>query len=273
MRIPGYLRQMASLIIALLFMGTGCTNSYVDESGAVNAPSASSSIQEKKTNVTPQDSPAPTLPEPLDDQNCVSFLTTYGQENKASHVKMTTEWGEVVIELYGDVPLHRANFLYLIERNYFNPSEIVRVAPEFVIQGGTSEEVDDQRKRALIGDHTLPAEFLPHRIHKRGAVAMSRSYTDNPQKRSSAYDFYIIIGKPLNGATLHATAMETGMNYTDAQKKVYASLGGAPHLDNEHTVFGEVIDGMEVVERISRLDRDGSDWPVQRVEFTLETVK
>lgn len=218
----------------------------------------------------PEPSALPEIPPPLNDKTVESFLMAYGSEARSSTVTMRTEWGEVVIRLFDDVPLHRANFLYLIERGYYNPSQIVRIVPDFIIQGGNSEEREDQLKRALIGDHTLPAEFRSHRIHKRGAVAMSRSYTDNPTKRSSAYDFYIVIGKPINGPTLHTTALENGMTYTDSQKEVYATIGGAPHLDNEHTVFGEVISGMEVVQTLSRLDRDASDWPIQQIEFNLE---
>lgn len=258
---------------ALAFMGcTGSEEASSLQEKAVTEQTSSSSTQEKEMPVQASEAPQPAIPAPLDDRSCVDFLTAYGQKQTSNRVQMTTEYGDVVIELYDDVPLHRANLLYLIERNYFNPSQIIRVVPDFIIQGGNSEEVEDQRKRAIIGDHTLPAEFRNHRIHKKGAVAMSRSYIDNPKKRSAAYDFYIVIGKPLNGATLHATAMENGMNYTDAQKKLYATLGGAPHLDNEHTVFGEVVKGMDVVERISRLERDGSDWPIELVQFTLKTI-
>jgi peptidyl-prolyl cis-trans isomerase B (cyclophilin B) len=263
-----------SLIVAaaLVSLFIRCGEASETPMKSVAEPAASSSIPNGK-NEESTAAEVPKLPPPLDDKTCVPFLTNFGAQNSTSQVKMTTKWGEVIIKLYDDVPLHRANFLYLIERSYFSPSQIVRIVPDFVIQGGTSEEVDDQRKRAIIGDHTLPNEFLPHRIHKRGALAMSRSYTENPNKRSSGYDFYIVIGKPVNGATLHTTSMENGMNYTEEQKRIYATKGGTPHLDNEHTVFGEVVSGMEAVESISRLERDGSDWPVQHVEFTIEAVK
>lgn len=259
-------------VTALVVLLTGCGEASETPMKSVAEPAASSSIPNGKNEESTADE-VPKLPPPLDDKTCVPFLTNFGAQNSTSQVKMTTKWGDVIMKLYNDVPLHRANFLYLVERSFFSPSQIVRIVPDFVIQGGTSEEVEDQRKRAIIGDHTLPNEFLPHRIHKRGALAMSRSYSDNASKRSSAYDFYIVIGKPLNGATLHTTAMENGMKYTAEQKKIYATTGGTPHLDNEHTVFGEVVSGMEVVESISRLERDGSDWPIQLVEFTIESVE
>lgn len=210
---------------------------------------------------------------PLDDKDAVTFLSDYGRSVKASEVTISTSYGTIAVRLYDDTPLHRANFLYLIERKYYTKTSIVRVVPDFVIQGGNSEEREDQRKRNLIGDYTLPAEFRDHYIHKRGALAMSRSYTENPQKRSSAYDFYISLGKPLSQTTLYTTSLENQRTYTEAQKQVYMQTGGTPHLDNEHTVFGEVIRGMEVVERISRVDRDASDWPREHIEVRMEIVK
>ncbi len=210
---------------------------------------------------------------PLDNQSVESFLLEFGSETSASEIVMETKFGDVRMRLYDDTPLHRANFLYLIERDYFNPTTIVRVVPDFVIQGGNSEERADQQKRMMIGEYTIPAEFREHHIHKRGALAMSRSYSGNKEKRSSAYDFYIVLGKPLNQATLYTTAIETGRSYSDDQKEIFMQKGGAPHLDNEHTVFGEVISGMSVVEKISRLDRDASDWPREHVAITIKVIE
>lgn len=210
---------------------------------------------------------------PLDESDAVTFLTQFGAQTKGSEVNMQTKYGSIVVRLYDDTPLHRANFLYLIERDYFNPTTIVRVVPDFVIQGGNSEEQEDRRKRALIGSYTLPPEFRPNHIHKRGALAMSRSYIENSEKRSSAYDFYIVLGQPLSQTTLYTTSLENKRAYTDDQKEIYTQRGGAPHLDNEHTVFGEVIQGMDVVERISRVDRDASDWPREHIEVRMELSK
>lgn len=269
-RFNRFVKCQLVMTAALSVLALSCIQTPSKDAAQTVVQSDEPAAQNKSDTSAEDQIPTPEIPPPLSDKSAEKFLTAYGSRVKTSLVTMRTGWGDVVIRLFDDVPLHRANFLYLVERGYYSPSQIVRIVPDFIIQGGNSEEREDQLNRALIGDHTLPAEFRSHRIHKRGAVAMSRSYTDNPTKRSSAYDFYIVIGKPVNGPTLHTTAMGNGMAYTDAQKEVYATIGGAPHLDNEHTVFGEVISGMDVVQTLSRLDRDASDWPIQQIEFNLE---
>ena len=166
--------------------------------------------------------------------------------------------------------MHRANFLYKVHRRYFDPAEFTRVVPDFVVQGGNSEEERPQQLRFLIGQHTLPSEFQTHRLHTRGALAMSRSYHDNPDKRSSGYDFYIVTGRKIGGQELARVQHDRDWSYTKEQSKAYASMGGAPHLDGEHTVFGRVVTGMEVVDRLAATPRDASDWPVERLEVTMQ---
>ena len=125
-----------------------------------------------------------------------------GSHQEASVVTMRTTKGDVVLELFSDVPVHRANFLYKVYRGYYDPCEFTRVVPDFVVQGGNSEDERPQQLRFLIGKHTLMPEVLPHRIHTRGALAMSRSYSNNPDKRSSSYDFYIVTGRQVGAREL-----------------------------------------------------------------------
>ena len=206
----------------------------------------------------------------LDDSNAASFLTKWGQEQTEKRVVMETKHGTIVVELFDDVPVHRANFLYKVHRRYFDPAEFTRVVPDFVVQGGNSEEERPQQLRFLIGQHTLPSEFQSHRLHNRGALAMSRSYHDNPDKRSSGYDFYIVTGRTIGAQELTRVEHGRDWTYTKAQSQAYATSGGAPHLDGEHTVFGRVVEGMEVVDRLAATPRDASDWPVERLEVTMQ---
>ena len=206
----------------------------------------------------------------LDDANAASFLSEWGQEQTENRVVMETKHGTIVVELFDDVPVHRANFLYKVHRRYFDPAEFTRVVPDFVVQGGNSEEERPQQLRFLIGQHTLPSEFQTHRLHTRGALAMSRSYHDNPDKRSSGYDFYIVTGRKIGAQELARVQHDRDWSYTKEQSKAYASMGGAPHLDGEHTVFGRVVTGMEVVDRLAATPRDASDWPVERLEVTMQ---
>ena len=206
----------------------------------------------------------------LTNENAADFLTEWGTTVKEDRVSMDTKHGRIVVELFKDVPVHRANFLYKVHRRYFDPAEFTRVVPDFVVQGGNSEEERPQQLRFLIGQHTLPAEFDAQHIHTRGALAMSRSYHDNPDKRSSGYDFYIVTGRPIGPQELGKVQRDRGVTYTTAQAQAYAKEGGAPHLDGEHTVFGRVVEGMEVVDKLAATPRDESDWPLTRLEVRME---
>ena len=208
----------------------------------------------------------------LDDENAASFLAEWGRGQTENLVAMDTKHGRVVVELFDDVPVHRANFLYKVFRRYFDPSEFTRVVPDFVVQGGNSEEERPQQLRFLIGQHTLPAEFTDRHIHTRGALAMSRSYSNNPDKRSSGYDFYIVTGRKIGAQELGRIQQEKGRMYTREEAEIYARQGGAPHLDGEHTVFGRVLEGMDVIDRLAATPRDGSDWPVERLEVRMNVL-
>lgn len=212
---------------------------------------------------------------PLTDANCAEFLSTWVNEHPNTQgqlIEVDTKFGRLTLELFDDVPLHAANFRYKISRGYYAPSEFVRVVPEFVVQGGNSEDTRAQEMRWLIGKHTLPSEFKDEYRHFRGALAMGRTYKGNPEKRSASYDFYIVVGRKVGSAELQQIEREKGIKYTEAQKQRYLSEGGTPHLDGEHTVFGRLVSGFDVLDLLSQVPTDESDWPLQRLEMQVSGV-
>ena len=209
----------------------------------------------------------------LNNENAEEFLLNWGEENEIKNVILETKHGDIELELYAETPIHSLNFLYKIHRQYYTETEFTRVVPEFVIQGGNSEEETPQQQRFLIGQHTLRPEFNDEFVHLRGALAMSRSYSNNPDKLSSSYDFYIVTGRRISSIELSQIEIEKGLKYSEAQKKLYNEIGGAPHLDGEHTVFGRVVRGMDVADRIAKTPRDESDWPLERLGIVMRIAE
>ena len=181
----------------------------------------------------------------LTNKNMKAFLLDYGKENKETKVRLTTRFGEIDIQLFKATPLHRANFIYLTKQNYFDETFFYRVAKNFVIQGGNSDRDKMARKRFEIGDdYTIPQEQIKGKTHQRGSVALSKQWVDNPSNRSTPFEFFIVVAK-----------------------------NGAHHLDGEHTIFGEVIKGMEVVDKISNVPVDGSEWPLENIFIKAEVIE
>ena len=171
------------------------------------------------------------------------FLTEFALQNRENLILIKTDFGSIKIRLYEDVPMHRANFIFLTKINYFNSTVFYRVAKNFVIQGGNSDEIHTQKERRKYGNYLLKPEFRKKRKHKYGALASAREWENNPNKLSSPFEFYIV------------------------QKK-----SGAHHLDNEHTVFGEVIAGFDTMEKISKVKVGVDEWPIDDIKMTIEIL-
>ncbi|WP_276499217.1 peptidylprolyl isomerase [Pontibacter litorisediminis] len=206
--------------------------------------------------------------EPLTTENAVAKLQGFGQNNQDSLAVISTRHGDIKVRLYKDTPLHRANYVRLAKAGFYDQGEFYRVVKGFAVQGGDS----DERKMSQ-GAYKIPQEFNPKHIHKRGALAMAR-YGDerNPEKESSSHNFYIVTGGPVSKEELLAFEQKHGIDYTPEQEQTYLSIGGEPGLDTEYTVFGEVVEGMDVVEKIEQEPVDASDWPRQVVKHTVKIV-
>lgn len=207
-------------------------------------------------------------------EQALSFLQEYGQSHPERRFSIMTDFGEIVIELYENTPLHRANMIYLIkEHQYFNGTWFHRVSPGHVIQAGNNDELSLQQKRKEIGSYQIPAEALTENYHQYGSVAMARSYKNNPQKKSDPFEFYITLGQTYPKAQLKALEKEYEIELNAEQMELYQSQGGSPHLDHEHTVIGRVVSGMKVVEEIAKVKTDRGEWPLTNIPITIRLNK
>lgn len=181
----------------------------------------------------------------LTEENAIDFFFNYTKTLKENTVKLTTNFGDITIELFDDVPYHKANFIYLTKKGYFNNTFFHRIVKNFIIQGGNADNVETGRKRGQIGRYLLPPDTRKGHKHHRGTVSMPSSEIDNPHMLASPFEFFIVVTKP-----------------------------GSYHLDGEYTPFGKVIAGMDVVDKINSQPVGQGDWPLQNIYIlNAEVIK
>ncbi len=192
-------------------------------------------------------------------------------------VNISTDFGEILIKLYNETPAHRDNFLKLASEGFYDGSLFHRVINQFMIQGGdpTSKDADAGQPLGSGGPgYTLPAEILPGLIHKKGALAAARQGDQiNPERRSSGSQFYIVHGRVFNSQELEVLEQRMGAPLTEDQRRIYSTTGGAPHLDNAYTVFGEVVSGLDVVDKIATVQVGPADRPANNIAMKVTVVK
>jgi peptidyl-prolyl cis-trans isomerase B (cyclophilin B) len=192
-----------------------------------------------------------------------------------TRVVVETEFGNMVIRLYDSTPLHRDNFVKLVEQHFYDSLLFHRVIQSFMVQGGdpTSKNAPPGIMLGGGGEELgrIRAEFHPRLFHKRGVLAAARD--DNPEKASSACQFYIVQGRRFNDAELDMVEMRTSIKIPPDHRVVYKNMGGAPHLDMNYTVFGEIEKGMEVIDKIAAGPADGNNRPLSDIRFTIRLLK
>lgn len=192
-------------------------------------------------------------------------------------IEIKTDYGVMVAELYDATPKHRDNFLKLIDQGFFNGLLFHRVIEGFMIQGGDPNSKDAPANASLGSGgpgYQVPAEFVDSLIHIKGAIAAARTGDNmNPQKMSSGSQFYIVQGSPVDDNMLEMIEQRKGFSYSPEQRKNYLELGGTPFLDRDYTVFGRVISGLDVIDKIAAVQKDARDRPLENVKMYITAIK
>jgi cyclophilin family peptidyl-prolyl cis-trans isomerase len=197
-------------------------------------------------------------------ENVKDVLLQYGKENPENEVIIETKAGNIRLRLYEDTPLHRANFIKLVKEGHYDDADFYRIVPEFMIQGGDLSNMPA---------YTVPAEFSPKHFHKKGALSMARSEDNNPNMESAAAEFFIIDGGRYRPEDVDDEARLLGIVVTPEQKETYVKAGGYMALDQKYTVFGEVVEGLEVVEKIAATEIYDVDRPLTKIPFTIRLLE
>ncbi|GLU45506.1 peptidylprolyl isomerase [Allomuricauda sp. NBRC 101325] len=240
------LKQSAFISSLFLFLIISCGESpkkstdkvqeNIAKTDTVSQSTLDSTVVATETNEEEQ-------PFELTEENAIDFFFDYAKTLKKNKVKLNTTMGSFTIELYDNVPYHKANFIFLARQKYFDSTQFHRVVKNFIIQGGNSDDKRTAQKRSKIGRYLLPPDTRKGHKHHRGTISMPSSERDNPHKLASPYEFFIVVTDP-----------------------------GSYHLDGSYTPFGRVIEGMDVVDKINNVPVGDGDWPWKSVYILTAEV-
>lgn len=196
---------------------------------------------------------------------------------KPVEVKLTTDSGTIVLMLYDKTPLHRDNFVKLVKEKFYDGLLLHRVINNFMIQGGDPDS-RNAKPGVRLGEgslnYTIPAEFDTSLFHKRGALAAAREAdASNPKKASSSTQFYIVDGQTFTDSELDRVEERTKIHIPKNHRDYYKTVGGTPFLDMNYTVFGEVVSGMDVVEKIANAPKDENNRPLHDIKMGMTIIK
>ncbi len=226
------LKKIALVTIIPLIFLVGCKEEATKKQATVKKTEAIIDTLQEDT-LQPED---PKEEFKLTEENSIPFFFDYQKGLKENKVKITTSMGSFTVQLYDNVPYHKANFIYLTRKGYFDSTQFHRVVKDFIIQGGNADDDETAAKRRKIGRYLLPPDTRKGYKHHRGTISMPSSEVNNPHKLASPYEFFIVVTKP-----------------------------GSYHLDGGFTPFGKVIKGMSVVDKINAQPVGKGDWPSQNI--------
>ncbi|NND05259.1 MAG: PKD domain-containing protein [Saprospiraceae bacterium] len=192
-------------------------------------------------------------------------------------VEIQTPHGNMLVKLYDETPKHKANFMKLANEHFYDSLLFHRVIQGFMIQGGDPDSKGAPARKQLGGGspgYQIDAEIDPSLVHVKGALSAARTGDAvNPEKKSSGSQFYIVQGTPIEEAQLKMMERRKGIQYSAEQKKAYMEQGGTPFLDKEYTVFGEVVAGKEVIDKIATQETGTSDRPISDIPMKVIVIK
>ncbi|MEM9885702.1 MAG: peptidylprolyl isomerase [Bacteroidota bacterium] len=199
----------------------------------------------------------------------ITSLLSACNTNESTYAVIATDYGNMRVKLYNSTPQHRDNFVKLVKESYYDSLLFHRVMSNFMIQGGDPNSKNAPPNMTLGNGgpgYTIPAEIgAPH---FKGALSAARRPDGvNPQRASSGSQFFIVQGTPQTDAMLDNITQAKGITYSETQRNLYKEIGGYPFLDNDYTVFGEVVEGLEVIDKIAAVQTANGNRPVQDVRI------
>lgn len=199
----------------------------------------------------------------IDPQNVAGDLAIYGKSNPEKEVLIETDFGNMRIRLYDETPLHRANFIKNIKEGVYDEAVFYRIQYQFMVQAGIYPKE--------LG-YNIPAEFNKKFIHKKGALSMARSDENNPELQSSSTEFFIVHGSKYADYQVETELENSGLTLTGEQKQIYMSRGGYMSLDQQYTTFGEVVEGLEVIDKIAAEKVFEEDKSLRKIGMKISVV-
>ncbi len=208
--------------------------------------------------------------------SCSASRKNPAKETSDVRVKITSDYSPMVIKLYNETPQHRDNFVSLVKKHFYDSLLFHRVEKEFIIQAG-----DPASKYAKTGqklgegslNYTVPAEYGPDLFHKKGALAAAKEINNNPQKRSNSTQFYIVEGKTFTDGEMDRMEEKLHIKIPESHRQVYRTIGGLPFLDMNNSVFGEVVSGLDVLDKIVSVPTDANERPLKNIRMKITLMK
>lgn len=198
-------------------------------------------------------------------------------EKNVQLIKVETSKGNMLIKLYNETPAHRDNMIKLVKEGFYTNQMFHRVIKDFMVQGGDPHSTDAEKGQRLGSGgpgYTVPAEFHKNLIHKKGALAAARKGDQvNPEQASSGSQFYLVQGRVLTPEEIEILTQRGMATFTEESAEIYMTLGGTPHLDGAYTVFGEVIEGLEIIDIIAASPTDAYNRPLEDVIYSISLVE